>query len=591
MTAKIPLQIVELRQPRCALRFGTAPCIATGTPKCYNTWGSCPSAATRVHYDATGSIWWRFVANRPGNYLFGDYSDPDNIRTHGIPVSGLSISTTKSELNVSGILDGKSPFGIHASCSVSMDDFVFNDVWGDHYLADRVNMPTRPFWAPWLARNRLFGGMELVIYTGYEGDALAAMSQQLYIFEGVDGPSGGKVTLRGVDPLRLADSKRSLFPPAYTMSLKTDITAADTSLTVITDAENNISGIIGLTTQRHVLIGSEVIGYSGYTVVTAGEYLLTGLTRAMGGTTAAAASAGDKIGRVGHFEDAILADCAEYLLSDWTPVGAARIDTATWHYERDHYLSTSRCNTFITSLTAADVLCGELCQQGTFNIWWDERAQLVKMQAVRPPEGTPVALTDATAILADSASMTMEPDSRLTRVLVYYDQIDVTKTGASNYRVVTGQIEADGEAEAAGGEPRTLQIFARWVQTEAQAYQVISRTLLRYRDVPRFATIKVSAKDMAISAGDTVDVTTRTVIDSEGRSKTVRWQVISWAEVKAGETYLLDLQDFTLVGRFGSWMAPGADYAGSTTDEHDTGAFWADSAGLMPDGSDGYQWS
>jgi hypothetical protein len=109
--------------------------------------------------------------------------------------------------------------------------------------------------------------------------------------------------------------------------------------------------------------------------------------------------------------------------------------------------------------------------------------------------------------------------------------------------------------------------------------------------VPRFATIRVSAKDMSISVGDTVDMTTRTVIDTEGRSKTVRWQVISWAEVKAGETYLLDLQDFTLVGRFGSWMAAGADYAGSTTDEQDTGAFWADSAGLMPDGADGYQWS
>ena len=28
MTAKMPLQVVELRQPRCNLRFGTYPCVA-----------------------------------------------------------------------------------------------------------------------------------------------------------------------------------------------------------------------------------------------------------------------------------------------------------------------------------------------------------------------------------------------------------------------------------------------------------------------------------------------------------------------------------------------------------------------------------
>lgn len=586
---KTPLQIVELRQPRCSLRFGVGTCPATGTPKCYNTWATCPTAATRAVFDNAGFIAWRFVKNSPGLRAFGDFADDDDVYTNGIPVAGLTVSTSKSQINVAGILSGKSPFGVRATVSISMDDFRWADPVGDFYLADRTDMPSRTFWTTFLARNALFSNMELTIYDGYEGEALSAMRQRLYVVESIDGPANGKVTIKGMDPLMLADSKRALFPPAYDISLFANITESDTSFDVITTAETNISATIGLTSARYAIIGSEVIKYTGYSVVTAGQYTLTGVERGVGGTVAVDASAGDKVGRVGHFEAALLVDVAEYLLTDWTNVQGARIDSAGWHDERDTYLSASYCNTFVCQPTPVVDLMGELCQQGTFSVWWDEYAQLVKLLAVRPPSGTVATLNDTTGILADSAVLTMEPEARLTRILVYYDPIDITKLDKPNYRVVTGSIEADGELAAAGGEARTLEIFGRWVALDGQAFQIISRTFLRYKQIPRMLSLRVSAKDREIAVGDPLDITTRQVVDTEGKSKQQRWQVLSWSEIVPGQTYQLDMQDFGFEGRF-AWISDNAtpDYSVATAGEKDPGAFFAQTDGLMADGTDGY---
>ncbi len=143
----------------------------------------------------------------------------------------------------------------------------------------------------------------------------------------------------------------------------------------------------------------------------------------------------------------------------------------------------------------------------------------------------------------------------------------------------------------AGGEPRTLEIIGRWVGSDMQAYQIISRIFLRYRAVPRFLSIRVSAKDRTLTVGDVTDAETRKVVDQDGNVDRARWQVISWAEVTPGEIYLLDLQEFRLIGRFGRWMAGGSpNYTAATAEQKEAGAFWADAAGLLADESEGYKW-
>lgn len=591
MSALRPIQFVELRQPRCSLRFGIGSCPATGTPKCYNTWGTCPTALTKAAFVATGRIRWRFVANRPGHFAVGDFSVTDDPATNAIPVQGLSVSTSKAEVNVAGILDGKSPLGVRATCNVSMQDFVWDDHVGDFYLTDRLSLPKRMFWAVWTARNAFFGGMEIVIYDGYEGEALSAMRQRLYKLDNVKGPdASGRVTLTGIDPLIEVEGQTSKFPAAMDVKLVSAITAVQTTVQVVTNDETNLSREFGIGGAKGVIIGSEIMFYAAYSVVSPGIYDLTGVTRGAFSTVAAVAAAEARVQRIGYFNDVPTWECGRYLLTDHTPFDPARVG-ASWQDEGDTYLSTFRSTTVITTPTSVETLLGEICQQGMFYTWWDEYAQVAQMQAVRPPRGAVTAITSASEIVAGSAELRREPQSLLTRVFVYYSPIDPTKSDEANYRVVDGVVEGLNEAPQAAGKSFTLEIKARWIVTSAHAQSLIARILSRYRTVPRFLSIRVSAKDREITVGDVCDVTTNEIVDSEGRFKDERWQVISWAEATPGEVYLLDLQTFDLVGRFANWMDVAApDFAAATVAERADGAWWSDAAGLMPDGSDGYQW-
>lgn len=564
----------------------------TSAYRCFNTWGTCGS---KRDYTAGGRMRWRFVRNRPGLPDFSDFSVADDPATPPIPVAGLQISTSQAQINIAGVLEGKSPFGVHPSCTVTMPDFVWDDAWGDFYKAARGAGVKRMFWAVWTARNMFFGGMELVIYEGYVGDTLAAMRQRLYILDGIDGPDGtGAVTLRGVSPLMLAEAKRSLFPPAMTMTLVNDLTDVALTARVTTDLETNLSQTMGIGGSKMIIIGSEMINYSGYTTVSPGVFDLTLTARGVGNTVAAAAGVNTRVGRVGLFDDVETWKCGEYLLGNWTPVTPARINSALWAEEGDTYLPTFRSRTYVTTPTPVTDLMGEICQQGMFHTWYDEYVQLVQMQAVRPPKGAIFSLTGATEILADSAKLRREPESLLTRVFVYYAPRDPLKLGngnEANYRNVSGQIEVTNEGPQAANGPRVLEIFARWVQTEAHAFQIISRVLMRYRDVPRFLSVHVSAKDQTLTIGDVCEAVTREIVETEGGISMQRWQVISWKQVVPGEVYFLDLQTYQLIGRFGFWMASGApDYLAATDAQRAMGAWWSDADGLMSDGSPGYNW-
>ena len=87
-----PRAIVELRQKRCVNRYGVAPCTASGGPKCYNTYSTCQDLP---NYNGTGSISWMLTEDTVHDDLFGDFSDPDNIRTNGIPCV-RSVSTKRT---------------------------------------------------------------------------------------------------------------------------------------------------------------------------------------------------------------------------------------------------------------------------------------------------------------------------------------------------------------------------------------------------------------------------------------------------------------------------------------------------------------
>lgn len=580
-----PVQIVELDQPRCALRFGTAPCTATGTPKCYNTYWTC---LDRENYDPTGRIVWRF--SKPDAGIWPLYErDGETIRTNPIPCL-LDVSTAPSRVNLAATRKSESPFGVRASVEVTLSDPQWDDHVGDFYLADRTPPAERPsFWSLWQARNPFYPGALIRVYEGYRGQALSEMQQRLYVLDRADPPTNGRVTLRGSDPLQLSDKDRAMFPRATDIRLAGAIDAATTTIAVITPLAN-LTDTFGNSAHKYARIGSEIIRYDGQTG-TAPDYTLTGVVRGALNTVAAAHQADAAVQRVGRYENLTYWRVAHDLLTAHTPMPAQFIDLDQWDDEGNRWLNTFRTTATVVEPTPVEVLAGELMRDGLFFIWWDERAQTIPMQAVRPPEGIPPRMDDRQNII--SAEYTSRPDDRLTRVTIYYGQFDPTKRldDFTNYDFRRIRIDAEAETEAAtGGEIRELEIFSRWIRTQSQAFLLAAQILLRYRLIPRYLRVTLDAKDRAITIGDVRDVATRTILDTQGNPTTSRWQVISFEEMKPGETCVVDMQSYTFIGKFALIMPNDApDYEDATEDERLSGCWLADDAtGLMPDGTDPY---
>lgn len=583
-----PITIVELEQPRCTERFGVSPCTATGT-NCYNCPGTCGDLA---NLNNDGSIKWRFMDDRPGVFGFGDFSDADNPELPAIPC-GVNVSTSQSQINAGAMLDGRSPLGVTSKVTVNLSDFRWNDMWGDHYVTSRTGytsgkpLPSRgPFWALWTARNELFKDMYLRIYDGYEGQTLAQMRQRLYTLENISGPtSEGKVTLTGHDPLRKAGDKKAEFPRTSDLDIY-GATDATTTAVQVFGSEDDLTADFGNTgSNRYLVVGEEIMLYTGYTDEGDGVFTLTGVERGALGTTADAHDDQDKAQRAGRYENekfwTVLAD----LLQNHTEIDPTLLPEADWDAEGDVYLPTYRTTRTIVDPTPIQTLAGQLTQQGLFYIWWEEYAQQIKMLAVRAPDADPDVLTDETHLIAGT-TLRRDPDARVTQVAVYYGLINPFGglSEPTNYAKRYTAINGDNL-----GEPRIVSIYAPWIDIRTQAVQLSVRLLTRYKNTPRFLTITVDAKDRAYVTGSVLDVETSAIVNSEGAVDRLRWQVISAKEVQPGHSYLLDLQTYEFLGRFGRYMADGSvDYGSATEAQKATGAWYADDDGELPDGTEGY---
>lgn len=582
-----PVTVVELVQRRCSLTFGSAPCTATGTPKCYQTWGSCKD---RENINQDASITWRF--SRPDAGIMPIYSEVgDDIATNPIQML-VDVSSSSASINVGAQRDGQSPLGIKSAITVTLQDQEWDDHVGDKYLADRATIQGT-FWGKWRARNAFYGGALLRRYDGYRGQSLAAMQRKDYILDKVAGQNGGgRVTLTGKDPLRLTQLKEAQFPRPTDIRLKTAITVAATAIRVEA-AEVDLSADFGNTgSRRYAACGTELIGYTGYTLISTGIYDLTGVTRGALGSTAAAQTAGAVMQRAGRYENIRLWEISADLIDNHSPIPAGYRDAAAWSDEGNDYLITQFSDLTIPAPKSVEKLLGDMCQQGGFSIWWDERDQTIPLLANRPPKGAPMSITEGLNILAGSASVEDDPESQITRVAVYYaprNPFDLSKP--ENYRTLRLSIDGFVESEAAANAVRTLTIFAYGITRDASAFRLATKLLLRYRLVQKYLTLEMDAKDRSIKIGDVLAVTCGAMQDTEGGMASMLWQVLSQDEYSPGHAFRVELQSFAYSGRFGFIMPSTAtdDYATATADEIATGCYIADeTTGLMPNGDEPY---
>jgi hypothetical protein len=352
------------------------------------------------------------------------------------------------------------------------------------------------FFGKWRARygNKL-RGRALRIYRGTEGQAIADMEVRHYVVDSCNGPlADAAYTITAKDPLKYADDDRAQAPYISNGSLAGSITISATtaylSPTGIGDLEYPATGYV-------CIAGKEIVGFTRVSDT------LT-ITRGQLGTTAEAHDASDRVQIVLRYTGNDVADIVYDLLVNYASVPAEYINLTEWQTETSDYMYGLLYASNISEATSVKTLLNELVQQAVITLYWDDRANKIRLKVIRQI-ATDADLFDDYNIIENSFGVTEQDSKRLSEVWCYYTQRNSADGGAKedNYRNILVDVDLARETQYGGSMIRKTQ--CRWIQTEAAASRYTTVQLGRYADPPRsYAFDVVSGTAVSPAGGYTV---------------------------------------------------------------------------------------
>lgn len=210
---------------------------------------------------------------------------------------------------------------------------------------------------------------------------------------------------------------------------------------------------------------------------------LLDITRAQFGSVAQGHDSGDRVQLVLRYDGDDVADIIYDLLVNYAAVPAEYITLADWQTETANNLGVIYAAT-LTEPISVKKLVSELVEQAAIALYWDDRAQQIRLVVLREI-ATDTALFDEENIINGSLRVQEQSLKRISRIWTFYGQRDPTDTAANedNYRRADLQLDLAKEAEYGSAEIRKIQ--ARWIETETAAVRLNSIQLSRFRDPPR----------------------------------------------------------------------------------------------------------
>lgn len=461
----------------------------------------------------------------------------------------LTTQAVGTRLNLTGADDRYEPLGRRSFMSMGFSDFAHTDFIFDPYLSDRTYSPLDrgTFWPKWNVRNK-FGKTRALVrrYTGYAGESLSEMFRQTYVMDRVD-LSGTAATVSSRDFLSLTEFRKTQVPAPPKGVLNEEMTDVATSLSISGDLT---SAYLPSGTLR---INDELMTYTArtYNAVTQTTDF-TGLIRGTDGSLAAAHDAAEAVQLCRRYTNAPIDEVLQELIVTDSKVPAQVVDLAAFLSEYAIHLSAYTLTTVISEPTGVGQLIGEIAEQCAFYIWWDERSQKIRLQAIKPLLSVSTTLSQEDDIIGESFSIEERPKERLTTIVISYNPRDfagdLEKPTNFKNAVLISDSTANGPDQY-GLLPQTREVFSRWLVTNAQVSQTASRLSNRYVDVPLYATVFVDARSRNLWVGDFVRLSHDGLLKSDGtRDTTRRWLIIEAEEIEAGHIQKLVMTDVTLDG-------------------------------------------
>lgn len=498
---RIPTVFVELDMDFCANTYGIAPCTAaigvTGTSKCYNTYATCQNKANFNKIIKT----YRFCEQNAD-----------------LPVGLSAIPLLKSVSFASQEITPNKGLGVRGSVSISFIDAPWPDTEIDPYFSERTNQGT--FWGKFKARNPFYENRVLRVRRGYlikNGFDWANFVNSVYVIEQLQGiAKDDSVKIVAKDILKLADDKKALFPKPSNGRLSANIDATQTSFTLTPSGVGS-----QYKTSGKLAISGEMMSYtrSGDTFT---------VVRGVSNTKAEGHKADDTVQEVGIFVTQKIQDVIYELLTTYSGIGTSYIDKPAWDAEATAYLA-GVWSADIPEPTGINTLIGELTEQGTCRVWWDELDQQIRFRAIKPLPNTLPVLSDESHFLTKSIDVKTDTNQRIGTVFIYYGQRLPTKKldDLENYalRVATPNLEAISDLEY--GSNIVKKIYSRWFKvTSSGRVNALSDALLKtYRDPPQIIEFSLTPA-LQLKVGDLFYAQTRKIQSVTGGLANVPMEVI-----------------------------------------------------------------
>lgn len=531
---KEPVYIVELDMDTCPLTWGTGLCTATGAAgtECFNTYNTCQispkfagqNTSTATHYFSSTRI-----------------SNGSNIYHPTI----LSVQTAPT------ILTPGKGFGVRSTCSITIQDHPWTDIDTDPYVNNRTYDPDSQgtYWGKFIVRNRFYENRKITVRTGYLDENgeydINNFTSRAYFIDSISGPSkDGKVTIKGKDILKFADSKKAQWPTQSEAVLDADITDSDTSFD-INDPNDDVYAAYadfenGSVYRAYVRIDDEIMLVTN-AVIGAGDITTLTVTRASMPSRYAAStnvadshSEGATVQYCYEFDDWTINDIVEKLLRAGAGIDVSFLPLSDWQEVINFGLTSYVFSALITEPVGVRELIKELTEHSIY-IWWNERDQEVQMRSIIQQAVDSGPYDDDSHLVADSVSVIKDDKERASQVWLIYGHrnptLDMDKF--NHFDAVKISADLDSESDNAYGQKRVTKIWSRWLATDqtAIASEITNRLNGEYKNTKDVISFTMTAKDNDAWTGDVVTLATRQLQDQFGATPTGTYRVLEATEV------------------------------------------------------------
>jgi len=224
-------------------------------------------------------------------------------------------------------------------------------------------------------------------------------------------------------------------------------------------------------------------------------------------------------------------------------IDSSFLDTTNWASIIDGGFQSYQFSTLITEPTGVNDLLDELTEHNIL-IWWDERAQLVKMNTTLPGDSVALEVDDSDDIVSQSVSVARDDKNRVSQVWVIFGhRLPVlNRDKYETYTTVKRGANLELEGTNAYDQRRVKKIWSRWMPhtLAAVASEVSNRYLNYYKVTKKMLSVTLDAKDDNLWTGDIVTVSTKQLQGTNGGSPALQYRVLQVSE--KGTKYVYTLQ-------------------------------------------------